>query len=893
MRSTPFSGEPAVTVGVLGPLVLRSTVGEVPVRGPTQAVLLALLAMADQPLPVDRLVDAVWDGDPPPSALAALRVHLTQIRRLLAVPDASPSQPRTIVRGAGGYCLEGAVDVDAAQFERLVGRAAAEDDPATRAELLNRALGLWRGEPFQGVRDVAELRREAERLQELRLRAQEDQLEARLVAGDHEGVSTAAAVLVDGAPLRERRTALLMLALYQSGRQADALGAYARLRRRLNDDLGVDPSPSVQRLEGDILRQARHLMPPSATPVPTITPVRAGPATSPVLRRFVLDRVAGLGGASRRLLELVAVLAQDAGIDVLARALRRPEVQVREMLRDLERRTRLVTSVDGDQPRLASSAAAAVLVDALEPSRLQDLHLSAARALSAARGAGALFPVVQHTVAAVPAVAPATACELTLVAVDQCLAAGQLDLAEQLLDRVAHLSVEVDAGLRLDLLLRQARLHAGRGDLVASERVLRGCRQAARELHDAQRFALAVLERTWGRRSILADSGDRELLEEALTMIGPGPSAVRVRVASLLLAERVVPGRRELVGDLSAEVERVAPAVGDDLALVTALYAQHVLRRGDSDLAGRRVLADRLDVAVQRVEEPYWQCVAAMTLAYDLMAGGSVDEARQVVARLADLVPGTASQRLAWHVELARSTLHLYDGDLPAAEQAAERAVLQGAAAGIADALAGFAVHRFVVDLSVGSVARLIPQLEQFARAQPANLLAHAGLGLARALNGDSAGAARETGHVLGHTTQGDEAVPLAYALLAESEVACRRDDHLEDLRAVLEPFSGQLIVFGQIAACYGPVDRVLGVAAHLQGDNAAAEWYFEGARATLRSAPSPLWEVVGAAEEARWLLGRGRRDEALQLALRHLPTARLLGLTPSTTALEAVLSGR
>jgi basic membrane lipoprotein Med (substrate-binding protein (PBP1-ABC) superfamily) len=185
-------------------------------------------------------------------------------------------------RRGGGYCLElGDAVLDARSFEALVDDAAAAGDVERAAALATEALELWRGPALSGVRLQRDGEAERGRLEDLRLRAIEIRGDAQLELGRHLELVTELRRLVDEHPYRERFVAQLMVALYRSGRQADALATYERTRRRLVDDLGVQPGPELQRLSGEIVRQEGRLSTPAR--VAARTTGRRGAAVALVL----------------------------------------------------------------------------------------------------------------------------------------------------------------------------------------------------------------------------------------------------------------------------------------------------------------------------------------------------------------------------------------------------------------------------------------------------------------------------------------------------------------------------------------------------------------------------------------------------------------------------------
>ncbi|WP_225845376.1 BTAD domain-containing putative transcriptional regulator [Streptomyces sp. HPF1205] len=244
---------------VLGPV--RAWRGDEPIGTGTpqqKALLAALLLRGGRTATAAELVDAVWGEAPPNTALAALRSYAFRLRKALGAG--------ALVTDSGGYALHVETDcLDHAVAERLAAEAdkARVSDPEHARELLTRALQLWHGEPLAGLPGpYAETQRT--RLGEWRLGMLETRLELDLELGAHaEAVSELTALSAEH-PLRERLRYLLMLALYRSGRQAEALGVYADTRRLLADDLGIDPSPELSELHQRILEADPALAAPAS-----------------------------------------------------------------------------------------------------------------------------------------------------------------------------------------------------------------------------------------------------------------------------------------------------------------------------------------------------------------------------------------------------------------------------------------------------------------------------------------------------------------------------------------------------------------------------------------------------------------------------------------------------
>lgn len=256
-RDPAPAGPPALRFAVLGPLRARHGEHEVPLSAPrTQAVLAALVLRAGRPASARELIGAVWGDDAPPRASGALRTHISGLRRLLEPGRGPRGRARVLVSADGGYALRtepGALDLDV--FEQRAadaGRARAAGRPEEARELLDSALALWTGAPLAGVPGPY-AHAERTRLTERRLTVLEERWEVETELGGHTAAIAALGVLAAEHPWRERIQELLMTALYRAGRQADALEVYARARRSLADQLGVEPGPGLARLQRHVL----------------------------------------------------------------------------------------------------------------------------------------------------------------------------------------------------------------------------------------------------------------------------------------------------------------------------------------------------------------------------------------------------------------------------------------------------------------------------------------------------------------------------------------------------------------------------------------------------------------------------------------------------------------
>ncbi|WP_169807331.1 AfsR/SARP family transcriptional regulator [Herbidospora cretacea] len=255
---------------VLGTLEVRSDGHRVVRLGAAkQRVLLAVLLLhVNRPVHVDRLVDALWPQRPPRTAAVALRTYVSALRQVLGLAGRAETPLLSTV--PSGYEIRlTAADLDLLTFEDLAAqgrRALTAGRPGLASERLRGALGLWRGRPFEDVSLDPRLEPELIRLEERRLAAQETWIESQLALGHHDDLLAELGGLVAEQPLREHLHAQWMLALYRSGRQAEALRAYRELRRRLAEDLGIEPSPPLQRLHHQILGGHTDLAAPTGIP---------------------------------------------------------------------------------------------------------------------------------------------------------------------------------------------------------------------------------------------------------------------------------------------------------------------------------------------------------------------------------------------------------------------------------------------------------------------------------------------------------------------------------------------------------------------------------------------------------------------------------------------------
>lgn len=295
-------------VALLGPLDVRVDGAPARVGGAKQRTVLAALALSPGVvLPVEQVIAAVWGEDPPARSRETVQVYASNLRRVLGNDVLQYRSP--------GYVLLIAADaVDVGRFRtqmRAARIARHRGDLAAAGELLREALALWRGAPLSGLAPEGAISHEAVLLAAERTAAMEARLDVELELGGARELLRELQVLLSGNPLDEGLAARLMLALYRSGRQADALEVARRMRTRLADELGVDPGPQLRELEAAILAQSPDLLLPAA---------RGGTADEPTTR-WVPGRTGATlqlpGGRSVTLGDDPIILGRSDGCEVV------------------------------------------------------------------------------------------------------------------------------------------------------------------------------------------------------------------------------------------------------------------------------------------------------------------------------------------------------------------------------------------------------------------------------------------------------------------------------------------------------------------------------------------------------------------------------------------------
>ncbi|GAB2828743.1 BTAD domain-containing putative transcriptional regulator [Actinocorallia aurea] len=524
---------------VLGPVEVADAVGApVKLGGGRRTLLALLLSEPGRVVAMDRIVEALWHGDPPPSAHGVVLAHVSHLRRAL---DPGRTGESRIATRAPGYVFTAAPgELDALRFTELVAegeRALGDGDAAGALRLLDEALTLWRGRPFAGIDADPELDLRVAELEEQRLRLLELRAEALLRRGRAGEAAAEAETLVRERPLRERSWELLMRARYRDGRQADALAAYQDCRDLLDAELGLEPGPALRDLQLAVLRRD-----PALDAVPA--PVAPEPEGRLVGRErelaAIADAVAGaVRGAGRMVL-----LEGEAGIG---------KTSVAEAGAARAREVRVVWA------RTVEDLAAPALW--LWEQILADLGLPARQAPAADDGADpavARFRMLEGTTRAL--LAAARERPLLLVLEDLHWAdAGSLQVLRLLAARLGTASCSIVATTRTADAADPAALDAALSAL-GRERAVRRMALAPFSLAEVEEFlgedrghAGALREKTGGNPFFLTEMV--RLLSAPDAEAGPVPSTVR----------DVVEHRFQRLPVATRRVLRLAALAGADL----------------------------------------------------------------------------------------------------------------------------------------------------------------------------------------------------------------------------------------------------------------------------------------------------------------------------------------
>jgi DNA-binding SARP family transcriptional activator len=545
-----------IAIRVLGPMEVVVDGVPVNVGGPRQRCVLArLIAGHGEVVPAGRLIEDLYAGDAPRAAHAAVQSYVSRLRRALEPGRAAWARAGILVASPPGYAVrlaDGAVD--AWSFEREVRQVAGLGDPAAVHGRLSAALACWRGGAFEEFGGLSWADLEASRLEALRLAAVETRADAALRLGRAAQIVADLERLTAEHPLREEGWRLLALALYQSGRQGDALAALRRVREMLAEELGVDPGPALRDLERDILAQEPHLSVPSNRPgVPMNGPgAPEAPARVPWapdgIREALPQRIAALPASARTLLLQMSVIGAEAEASVLAEIADVEESVLLEAL-DAALRAELVTEPAPGRIRFAHALVRDTLYGSLSRLRRSRLHARVA-AIMERRSPGDAPGLAHHF--ALAGTDPAKAARYCGLAAGQAEqhcdfreAARLREQALELLDQNREpdsVAPGADARDRLELVLGLVRALAHDGQLAIARSLRLHAVRGALPLNDPALVARMVTALDVPRVLFFRESGetDRELVgvaERLLCELPAGDHPIRCRLLTTLAIE--------------------------------------------------------------------------------------------------------------------------------------------------------------------------------------------------------------------------------------------------------------------------------------------------------------------------------------------------------------------
>jgi DNA-binding SARP family transcriptional activator len=573
-----------IAVRVLGPMEV--TVNGVPagVGGPRQRRVLArLVAARGQVVSVDRMIEDLYAGAAPPHAHAAVQSYVSRLRRVLEPGRAAWGQPNVLVASPPGYALrlaDGAVD--AWSFEYDVGRAAELADPAAVHARLSAALASWRGAAFEEFGGLAWADLEAARLAELRLAALEARADAALRLGRAAPAVAELERMTAEQPLREEGWRLLALALYQSGRQGDALAALRRVRDLLAAELGVDPGSALRDLERDILAQAPGL----SGSARGLDGAAAGAATGAAagIQEDRRDRIAALPAPARTILLQASVIGTEFDVSVLGEVTGAEDGDLVDAL-DAALGAGLVTEPGRGRIRFADERVRDALYGSLSGLRRARLHARVAAALERHRPADVSALAHHFTEAGSDPARAARYCGLAAGQAERRFAFREAAaLRERALELLDHADGQTGDGQgadpreRLELVLGLIRALSHDGQLALAGPLRRLAVRCALPLNDPPLLARAVTALDVPRTPFFRESAetDGELVgvaERLLRELPPGDHPLRCRLLTTLAIE-LEDSATERGGDASRQAVAMARRLGDPALLAMALIGR-------------------------------------------------------------------------------------------------------------------------------------------------------------------------------------------------------------------------------------------------------------------------------------------------------------------------------
>lgn len=931
------AGTGRLQIGVLGPMQVE--VDGRPVLGggaKPRALLAVLVVNANRPVSGARLASEMYEGRVPVDPAATVRVHVANVRSAFGVAGLDRG---VLTTDNGGYILHlDPSQTDAGRFDTLCRAARDEDDPEAALELVEQALGLWRGDPYEHFADLMSVRPEARRLEEAARSAQAFRADLLLALGRHRALVGELESLVARHPLDETLRRQLMLALYRSGRQTDALRCYQEARQLLRQEYGAEPGPSLLQLEHAILRHDPMLVGhPVRGPAGSLPPTGAaagdadsgdggepeGPDDEASGSGDAIARYLSLPEEVRRWVGATAVLGGDVSpADVAAVLAADPtdggrrvpdgaDVGLRALALAADAGLLVPTEGAPARWRFVAEAARAAVYDEVDLFTRGRLHEGCARLLEATGAAddptrvGALADHAER--ASTAGLADHRLVSWLLDAGRQAVMAREFDAAVRWFTRALHATdhvAPVPGSRRSDIQVLVGDAHWRAGRVAPARQTFLDVLEAARRHGDPRLFGRAAVgvagDRFLGclpfaNRGVEASAN---LVGEALSLIGDGDDGLK----SQLMAQRAVGlaslGAPEEAYRLSAAALAVAEQTGDPRCVGDALACRSTALCLPHHLGERETVVDRLQALARSLGDDELGLTALRHRIECLVQHDDLDTARGLVERAGELAADLRQPLAVHRAQLLRTMLALIDGRWAPAQQMASAALATGQGAGDQE----FSFFAYMVQMAVVHYNRRdLRELEAMMDVLVANVPGQADVGPGVAgepgwrtwqpvicmiecwLGRDDAARARLRWLAEDRCRQ----VPLDQVWFCNVAVLVDVADTLEDtvaaadLYQVLEPFRGlRASVPGIIAL--SPVPYYLGLLARLLGRFDEAErWLREATRRTTRSSvpshPGP-WAMAGLAAVLARHLDRSVRTEAEVMVTDAEALARAVG---------------
>ena len=705
---------PLIRIRLFGGLEVEVDQRPVDIAGRRKRGLLSALALyPGRTLSADSLLSLIWGEEPPPSGRKALQVHMSELRTALRRQEATAlvESIQTVERG---YLLDVDPDaVDVHRFTSLLARAGDVDlDPDTSSPMVTDALALWTGPPVPELAEDAEVMADRHRLDLLRLGAEEALLANRISTGPDPADVDRAEALVAAEPYRERRTVLLMAALFGSARQADAIATYRRTADRLNNELGLAPGPELAAAELAVLRHDRVALglPPSpggdgkrsSPPAPPSSPAPAFTGASEVSAEAMAVVAAVMVLGQRATVTSVGAVTDLAGRELLAAI----DVGIAEGRLSREGMRLSIPAGDGPAPEPPSST-------------LSALHLRAAQHLSQA-------PLPDR-------VADAEARALHLVS---ALPLGSVEAAGHACQRAGEVIAPADpekavwfhrqrrtlattGAQRIDASLDEAEcLIRSAGPAEEIDALTADAVEAAREAADGARLADAVLVRAQRRSAALGADPTLERNQVlALDLLGPEPSARGVRILADLAAALLLTDRRQERLAFAQRALEAAEALDDPFLRAEALTGMHQADWRCTNAQQRLAWAEQAAALALEARNPTQQTHTQLYLAHDRLELGQRRESLIALASAEATAERSGSTRYRWATLAWRAHGELMAGRFEEAERLGAAALDtwgdtphdDALACWVAQAMTAALVqghHRRATDLLTGAIAQ-------------------------------------------------------------------------------------------------------------------------------------------------------------------------------------------